>query len=775
MKKTKLLTSIAALALVASLGACTTGDIIIDVGGVDLDVDVDSTESTETSESTESSESSESSDSTETSGGDTSTPTPEPDPDPEPETDYWSNHLTEAQLNSAKELLGCDIDDVLPYVLPEGLDLDFYVSTQVAITESSYSQYIDGVQETWVEALTAFGYEQSGSDYYYNDYRVTLTDNSYVASNMTSFLIGLYPPEQSSGEEETKIDSWAKLLSSSDYQNFAAVFGKEIESVLPFYAPNESAELGGYTSASLSTGAATLTLTATPISSGQSSAELDNNWGYILGQFGYSATHNGSQTTYVLNGFQVVTNYDSSSFSFVFSKYVEPEQEPGDSDLDIAEAILDAASDGVNWDAFHGEYIDEGWEDTETTYLTEDDDGAYGSVVDYEEDDVTFAYYYQNGKEYSYAANRKSYAVDDQWGDEYEDYLEYYTDDVLDGVEDFDLDSDSYQLKEYGDGYELIITVSGYMGYYEYEYIYIVDGDLNVVALAYGEYFAGDLEGYYAEETTYEQVAASMTDFNPALWGEDTKITYEENDLNDMIAEINENHNYEAISYFYLYQSDAVSVDYQGSVSMSAVARYATDIYATKDACLIQYLQYMTGSSGTGWYYVDVELYVNDYVNNLTEVYYINGSSIYSLGLAGYYYGTWEDNIGNLGDLMDDRDAITTDWSLYGYSEYDIDSSAYEDVMNATIANTYLWDSAFGSYGFNRYMNGASDFSYAVTDTIGFMTSGFVGAEFSFDSGVSWWYTDYTYQYIFAQEGITYTDIVDLGTTEIPSGYASYL
>ncbi len=682
MKKTKLLTSIAALALVASLGACTTGDIIIDVGGVDLDVDVDSTESTETSDSTEtgglsdSTETGGSSDSTETGGtsdstesgsGDTSTPTPEPDPEPdpepEPETDYWSNHLTQAQLNSAKELLGCDIDDVLPYVLPDGLELQCSVNSRyVSIEEYSVTQYIDGVQETWIEALTAFGYEQSGSSYYYNDYRVAMQDSSAPASNFTDVAVNLYPPEK---QEETKIDSWAKLLTTADYQNFAAVFGKEIESVLPFYAPNESAELGGYTSASLSTSAATLTLTATPTSSGQSSAELDNNWGYVLGQFGYSATHNGSQTTYVLNGFQVVTNYDSSSFSFVFSKYEEP-QNP---DEDIAEAILDnILGQTPNWEAFYG-YAEDDWGGSITEYLTTDSDSNLYGYKDCDDfDDDTYTYYYYGGYRCMYSYSGHQAQTPQVVYTTYEDELEFFATGLN---ETFDLsDSSHFELNETSNGYKLTVLLAPYYVALE-SYTFTVDASYNLLAIdrdtEIGSH-SDEIATSHVEGITYAEVeeALAETGFNPEDFGlgekeEDDGLAHNPAELMEKIY--NEN-NYHITLYYDAYETDEdYRITYGDYLSNSTyywyylqtyvdVEYYAYDIYYMEDALLVDEYKY------NGYYYAATgyEVIFYDYGEGnsvyrwtTSNGYQFSGSYwnaqyrlydiVYSMMLAYSYYG----------------------------------------------------------------------------------------------------------------------------------------
>ncbi len=259
---------------------------------------------------------------------------------------------------------------------------------------------------------------------------------------------------------------------------------------------------------------------------------------------------------------------------------------------------------------------------------------------------------------------------------------------------------------------------------------------------------------------------------------------YEDNYFNSIVTAVAENHNYTAETVYYIYQSEGVSVNYEGTVSLYPAFMCGYDFYATEDALEIDYIEYLTTADGVyqdGWYYVDLELYVNDYVNNKTNVYYLNSNatSMYDIYLYTTWDGTWEDNIYNLAYLAPYRSAFTVSSSYYGIEDYDVDESAYEMLMNTTIANTYFWDQMFyeagyGYYGMNEYMNGPQDFDYAEADQYGVYGYGpFV--EFGFDTGATWYYTDYTYQSIYAQETIAYVDISDVGTTEIDSNLASYL
>ncbi len=262
------------------------------------------------------------------------------------------------------------------------------------------------------------------------------------------------------------------------------------------------------------------------------------------------------------------------------------------------------------------------------------------------------------------------------------------------------------------------------------------------------------------------------------------------NEINKMITAVANDHNYNAESYYYLYQSDTVEYTQEGMASvttLNVVQAFGCDVYATEDAIIFMYLQYYYYQ----WYYMDIELFVNNYETGKVDYYVLDyyAQTIYELDYVTSIDGTWGDCIDDLGDLAPYRYAFTVAETSYDYAygnieSYAVDESALDALIATTVGNNYIWDDLFNGgggwgdqyFGYPDYVS-AQDIFYDAESYDAYYCGAYGQVfDFTFDDGGGWYYASSSdHDHVLYQEIMAYTDVYDVGKTSIPNGFEDFL
>ncbi len=233
-------------------------------------------------------------------------------PEPNGDNSSWKNHLTSYQLSLIEEFLEVTLDSILPVVLPdEGYyDLDITSSfIRFDVTGKGYN--LNSLTSNWVNALTEFGYTKEGSldyEYSYQGYIVLIS----LDEAGDFWELDLRKPSK----EVIIASKWEDIMSSADITNICAILNKDLDDVLPFYAPDPTdLDKGGYASISVNLSLQCLIINAVTTDIIPSLDSLNETWSSLLIEFGYSE----SSSTYTYSSVKVVLSIDNDLWSLTLS------------------------------------------------------------------------------------------------------------------------------------------------------------------------------------------------------------------------------------------------------------------------------------------------------------------------------------------------------------------------------------------------------------------------------------------------------------------------
>ncbi len=401
---------------------------------------------------------------------------------------------------------------------------------------------------------------------------------------------------------------------------------------------------------------------------------------------GYSSNWTDATTFEIVYGEETTrAAIDAIMEADFFSVEVWFPKESGDTEEDIANAILESVQGSTpNWTAFYGEAVDT-YDGELTSYLTLDSNGALFGYIDSDEwDDETYTYYFYNGYRCMYNASGVAQEPK-EITTTFEGELELY----IAGLSvSFNLATDSYELSEVNGGYTLEITHSNV------KYTFTVDASYNLLALE-REQLLGSSSDYvdssYVEGITYADVEAALanTDFVVEdFFGEqggdeqggDEPTPEEGYTISDYIAAL-------TATGFNLNYGDGFSFSQQ-SLDISSGLEY--------DSLEIEALNNNVGWASQGHYDSNSGYYASEFYSDGTNTYMYDGEDVENAGSGyGYWYykymtsayfdtDTILEQLNSLGEGADcsDSDNVITDDYLYLYA-YTSDYTAMVEMYVA--------------------------------------------------------------------------------------------